>query len=216
MPRKKNKAKAKHGAKGSAKSTPQRTPAKAQQWHAAATPQAPSYSLREEARWVSGHRSAAFEAGKQLRRMPIAFVSAGHLQGTLKEKPLTQPADSASDLASDSDTASDASPPVPSSSSAPDNTAAMADMAIRSPSPAPSHSSSDSSADVVVFRGRGHSPLATTTSSRLESPSPPKDGATDAAPPVTLHNSASAGLSIRVKGKSSPQLYTRASPLTPD
>ena len=118
---------------------------------------------------MSGHRNSAFEAGKKLRDIPIEFVSAGLLEGTIKErKPL-----SVHELGSESDDESVA----PSSSlsvSPPDTTKAMAQMTIRSPSPAASEVSSECS-DQVVFRGRGNTsvPLSTTTS-RVESPLPEK------------------------------------------
>lgn len=69
--------------------------------------------------------------------MPITFVSAGCLQGTVEEKP----------------------EPEPKSEDQPNKaTEALAQMSIRSPSPAPSASSS-ASGELVVFRGRGHNPL---------------------------------------------------------
>jgi hypothetical protein len=37
---------------------------------------------------MSVHRSSAFDSAKKLRHMPIAFVSAGCLEGTVKEKPV--------------------------------------------------------------------------------------------------------------------------------
>jgi len=102
---------------------------------------------------MASHPTAAFDAGKKLRHMPIRFVSAGCLQGTIEERP------PAVKPASDSDSAS-ASASIAASSSCsppPDNTAAMAHMALRSPSPTLSDSSS--SRDEVVFRGRGQEPL---------------------------------------------------------
>lgn len=104
--------------------------------------------------------------------MPVEFVSAGLLQGTLKEP--DQASGSASESASESDGESIA-PSTSSSVSPPDNTRAMAQMVIRSPSPAASDSSSESSSDEVVFRGRGNTsaPLSTITS-RVESPLPQK------------------------------------------
>lgn len=106
----------------------------------------PRFSLMDEARHtgMSNHRTAAFETGKKLRQMPIQFVSAGQLEGTLKKNPLPERAVSRSDNDS----------PAPSSpSSTQENADAMAHMAIRSPSPAASHTSSSS--DEVVFKGRG-------------------------------------------------------------
>jgi len=77
--------------------------------------------------------------------MPIHFVSAGQLEGTIKERPLpAEPAGSESE--------SESAPPS-SPSSTQENTDAMAHMAIRSPSPAASDASSSS--DEVVFQGRG-------------------------------------------------------------
>jgi hypothetical protein len=112
----------------------------------------PRYSLADEARHTgkANHRSAAFEAGKKLRNLPIEFVSAGHLEGTIKEHLLpAKPEESDSE---------DDSPTPSSPSSTQENTDAMAHMALRSPSPAVSDVSSSS--DEVVFQGRGHAPLA--------------------------------------------------------
>lgn len=107
----------------------------------------PRFSLMDEARHtgMSNHRTAAFETGKKLRQMPIQFVSAGHLEGTIKKNLLpAEPAVSESD---------DDSPAPSSPSSTQENADAMAHMAIRSPSPAASDTSSSS--DEVVFKGRG-------------------------------------------------------------
>jgi hypothetical protein len=149
MSRKKAKAKAK--GKAAAKKSPHSASKRhsSQPWpamlDAAATP--PKYSLKDEARWASSHRTTAFEAGKKLRHLPIQFVSAGHLEGTLQEHLLS--AESASE-------SEDNSPAPSSPSSTHENTDAMAHMAIRSPSPAVSDVSSSS--DEVVFQGRGHVP----------------------------------------------------------
>ncbi|KAF1956570.1 hypothetical protein CC80DRAFT_525411 [Byssothecium circinans] len=103
---------------------------------------APRFSLRDEAQWASGHRSNAFMSGKQLRNLPIAFVSAGLLQGTIEEKPPS------------------IEPTVPSSTS-PLVAKHLAEMTIRSSSPSPSvaSASSNSSEEVIVFKGRGETPL---------------------------------------------------------
>lgn len=110
--------------------------------------------------------------------MPVHFVSAGLLEGTIKDREQEKEKLSGPDSASDSDTDSVA-PSTSSSASPPDNTRAMAHMAIRSPSPALSEVSSGSS-DEVVFHGRGNTsaPLST-TASRVESPLPQK-------PPVAV------------------------------
>lgn len=110
------------------------------------------FSLADEARHTSraNHRTAAFETSKKLRNLPIEFVSAGHLEGTIKEHLLpTKPAESDSE---------DDSPMPSSPSSTQENTDAMAHMALRSPSPTLSDVSSSS--DEVVFQGRGQAPLA--------------------------------------------------------
>lgn len=101
--------------------------------------------------------------------MPVEFVSAGLLEGTIKEPKSL----STHELGSESDDESVA--PSSSSVSPPDTTRAMAQMAIRSPSPAVSEAPSECS-DQVVFRGRGttSAPLSTTTTSRVESPLPEK------------------------------------------
>ncbi|KAH7095206.1 hypothetical protein FB567DRAFT_511980 [Paraphoma chrysanthemicola] len=143
MSRKKGKSKA----KGSAKSTPRRAPSKSlsfQSWPAQQE-STPRFTLSDEARWASSHRSAAFDASKKLRHLPVQFVSAGHLEGTIKQTMLR---DAPAQVDSDNDS------PAPSSlSSSQDNTVAMAQMAIRSPSPIVSEASSSS--DEVVFQGRG-------------------------------------------------------------
>lgn len=108
----------------------------------------PKFSLQDEAKWNSSHRTGAYDAGKKLRNLPIQFVSAGQLEGTIKERP--RPVQS-----SDSESKS-ATPSSPSSTQ--ENTDAMAHMAIRSPSPDPSIASSSS--DEVVFQGRGGAPAA--------------------------------------------------------
>ncbi|KAF1946462.1 hypothetical protein EJ02DRAFT_234026 [Clathrospora elynae] len=166
MSRKKGKSKAKAG---SAKSTPHRAPAKrhsSQSWpvHEATAPKPkPKFSLVDEAHWMSQNRSAAFEAGKKLRHMPIHFISAGRLEGTIQQR-LPD-----AELAESESSAESLEPSSPSSS-APDNTNAMAHMAIRSPSPAPSEASS-SSADEVVFTGRGPPSVAPVATLNTSTPS---------------------------------------------
>lgn len=130
------------------------------------------YSLADEARFVQGHRKSAFESGKKLRDMPVEFVSAGMLEGTIKERERA----TADASGSESDDESIA-PSTSSSALPPDNTRAMAKMAIRSPSPALSEASSGSS-DEVVFQGRGNTsaPLSL-SASRVESPLPTKQAA---------------------------------------
>ncbi|KAG9192398.1 hypothetical protein G6011_11132 [Alternaria panax] len=165
---KKGKSKAKGG---SAKGTPQRAPSKRhsyQSWPVREDTAASKFSLKDEVKWVSSHRTAAFETGKKLRHMPIEFISAGHLESTLKklDMPEVETAQAESDSSAESNTPS-------SPSSTPDNTTAMAHMAIRSPSPALSHVSS-SSADEVLFRGRGNQTLAAPATS----PTQPSEGAT--------------------------------------
>ena len=105
--------------------------------------------------------------------MPVEFVSAGMLEGTIKDKEQQEVKAAAPDSGSESDDESIA-PSTSSSMSPPDNTRAMAQMAIRSPSPALSEASSGSS-DEVIFQGRGNSsaPLSMSTS-RVESPLPQK------------------------------------------
>lgn len=133
----------------------------------------PRYSLADEARFVLGHRKNAFEAGKKLRNMPVEFVSAGLLEGTIKERDKVNATD---DSGSESN-AESVAPSTSSSASPPDNTRAMAQMAIRSPSPALSAASeaSSGSSDEVVFQGRANTsaPLST-AASRVESPLPQK------------------------------------------
>jgi hypothetical protein len=101
--------------------------------------QQPKHSLSDEAQWMSKHRSSAFDAGKKLRHLKIEFVSAGCLEGTIKEMMPALPEETTEDHAES------ASPALDSN--------AMASMTIRSPSPAPSTSSS--SEDEIVFKGRG-------------------------------------------------------------
>lgn len=103
-------------------------------------------SLADEARWMSTHRTAAYEANKKLRYMPVQFISAGRLQGTIEERQVVV---DHSEIPSTDRSTSPVCPPVTHV----ENVDAMARMAIRSPSPTASESSS--SADEVVFRGRG-------------------------------------------------------------
>ncbi|KAF1977138.1 hypothetical protein BU23DRAFT_454211, partial [Bimuria novae-zelandiae CBS 107.79] len=151
---------------------------------------AQQFSLRDEARYMSNHRSSAFDSSKRLRHMPVAFVSAGCLEGTVNKK--------------EEEKGSQPEPVAPSSRSPPPSrspvaTEAFAQMTIRSPSPAPSASSasSASSEELIVFRGRGHTPLthatppshpikADTTPSvaPLTTESQPASAATKAAPPT--------------------------------
>lgn len=176
--------------------------------------------------------------------MPVEFVSAGCLEGTIKDR------QTVSAPASESDSESDVDSVAPSSTSSalpPDNTRAMAHMAIRSPSPAASEASSGSS-DEVVFRGRGNAsaPLSTTTTSRVESPLPPRQAvavavadavhtavdevAANAKPVVAqaakaasipvehVHANAKVNISIRVKGVvvpwQAPSVYLADDPQT--
>lgn len=110
---------------------------------------------------MANHRTSAFEAGKSLRHLPVQFVSAGHLEGTIKEHIFAVENNSLKPSSS------------PSSSTLPqdhalDNTDAMAHMAIRSPSPVPSDLSS--SADEVVFTGRSKIPPAPETTASAQLP----------------------------------------------
>ncbi|KAI0587990.1 R3H multi-domain protein [Pyrenophora tritici-repentis] len=150
----KNKAKASPG-----KNTPHRAPYKrhsSQSWQVRDEAVASKFSLQDEARWASNHRTAAYEAGKNLRHMPpIQFISAGHLEGTLKK---IVPAVESTQVETPESSAESFTPSSPLST--PDNTNAMAHMVIRSPSPALSEASS--SADEVLFRGRGNQAQVTT------------------------------------------------------
>ncbi|KAF2845997.1 hypothetical protein T440DRAFT_492948 [Plenodomus tracheiphilus IPT5] len=214
MSRKKGKSKA----KGSAKSTPHRAPANrhsSQPWPAQeawamltiAAAMAPKLSLTEEARWMSSHRTAAYEAGKKLRHMPIQFISAGRLEGTIKERPpvVVDAADSESN---------DDSVAASSSSAPPDNTAAMAHLALRDPSPALSESSS--SGDEVVFRGRGQEqlvPVATSHSATKSSQTRPNFNVPgdDIRPSATHSTSTLAVASAAAQTSVSPQVENQAS-----
>ncbi|KAF2623464.1 hypothetical protein BU25DRAFT_179519 [Macroventuria anomochaeta] len=165
----KSKGSAKSTPKNTPKNTPRRTPSTFHPWPQ--EEEKPRYSLADEARYVLGHRKNAFESGKKLRDMPVHFVSAGLLEGTIKEREKVTVTVTGSGSESDAESLA----PSPSSSaSPPDNTRAMAQMAIRSPSPAPSEASSASS-DEVVFQGRGNtSAPRSTAASRVESPLPQK------------------------------------------
>ncbi|KAH7138348.1 hypothetical protein B0J11DRAFT_500574 [Dendryphion nanum] len=107
---------------------------------------------------MATHRSQAFDSEKRLRDRKVTFVSAGYLEGTIKENiredpflvqepysPL--PTIPTSELDRNIDTDMDHQPPEPAN--------AMARMTIRSPCPAPSTSSLSSSEDEVIFCGRG-------------------------------------------------------------
>jgi hypothetical protein len=167
----------------------------------------PKFSLVDEARWMSNHRTAAFEAGKKLRHMPIQFISAGRLEGTIKER---MPAAEESAPESEEEVESFA-PSSPASSAPPDNTEAMAHMAIRSPSPAVSEASS--SADEVLFRGRGQPPRLSTNKSPMVrgahpiavAPVPTRQCVSEATSVVQqAAPSASIELSIRVSSTTQP------------
>ncbi|KAF5846917.1 hypothetical protein GGP41_003169 [Bipolaris sorokiniana] len=215
--KKKGKTKAKGG---SAKSTPHRAPAKRslQSWalHDEDTfvpaAIASKFTLKDEARWVSNHRTTAFKEGNNLRHMPIQFVSAGHLQGTLKENlPDVKPAqEDPSQSSSES-----AAPSLPSPTL--DNAEAMAQMAIRSPSPAPSDASS--STDEVLFRGRCIQPPAAPVVTADTTPAPPvtttaKDSTSDQSVPPTeaAATQVSVELSISTSSVSKVQEETVSDP----
>lgn len=97
----------------------------------------------DEARYLSNHKSRAFEADRKLRLMGINFVSAGLLEGTIKEKEREPP--TTVDEPSQS--------PKPAADSPASTMQTMEKLTIRSPSPSPSNSSEEE----VVFRGRGAS-----------------------------------------------------------
>jgi hypothetical protein len=161
------------------------------------------FSLADEARWQANHRTSAFETGKKLRHLPIEFVSAGHLEGTLKHQlPPAEPAESGS---------ADDSPAPSSPSSTQDNTAAMAHMAIRSPSPAVSDASTSS--DEVVFQGRNQVPSmlaaspAPSSARRQDVPDVPPLAAAltdDQAPVAETGTRAPVELSFRLKATPVP------------
>ncbi|OAL45968.1 hypothetical protein IQ07DRAFT_590759 [Pyrenochaeta sp. DS3sAY3a] len=159
MSRKKGKSKAKGS---SARSTPRRNSPHLQ--HQSASSNYPSaaahMSLADEARWMSTHRTTAYEANKKLRDLPVQFISAGRLQGTIEERQVVV---DHSELASTDQGTSPVCPPPTHI----ENVDAMARMAIRSPSPAASESSS--SADEVVFRGRGQTDPTHSISQNLDS-----------------------------------------------
>ncbi|KAF2121719.1 hypothetical protein BDV96DRAFT_482547 [Lophiotrema nucula] len=98
----------------------------------------PQFSMRDEARFLASHRSRAFDTGRKLRLERVEFVSAGLLEGTIKEKEPPREKQEADHNNAPSEESTTASP-------------AMEKMAIRSPSP----SLSSSSEEVVLFRGRG-------------------------------------------------------------
>lgn len=106
------------------------------------------FSLRDEARYMSNHRSSAFESSTKLRHLPVAFVSAGCLLGSIPDKiPQTDPLATCSSLPANTTDSADA----------------LAQMTIRSPSPSPSAASTASSEERIVFRGRARTPLPRTT-----------------------------------------------------
>ncbi|KAJ4365749.1 squalene synthetase-like protein [Neocucurbitaria cava] len=193
MSRKKGKSKA----KGAPKSTPHSAPSKRhspQSWQPQQST-TPGFSLVDEARWMSNHRTAAFEAGKRLRHMPVQFISAGHLEGTIKGR---MPVVQAAEPESGSEPTAPSSPAsAPPHRKAPDHTHAMAQMAIRSPSPAASDTSS--SADEVLFRGRGQVAAASATETTGSSA---QHTTTHKTVPESLP---SVELSIRVKPTAPPE-----------
>jgi hypothetical protein len=151
------------------------------------------FSLADEARFTSGHRSTAFDAGKKLRHLPISFVSAGCLEGTIKDQ-VAEPVE-----------------PAPATSSAPDvNQDAFAHMTIRSPSRSLSVSSlvsSASSEEVVVFRGRGHADTLVKATSPMPVAPTSVTPASVASTPAVLGESATPLLTAATfMDKTSPKL----------
>lgn len=113
------------------------------------------FSLADEARFTSAHRSTALDPSTKLRHMPVSFVSAGCLEGTIKEI-ASQPAGAL---------------PAPPS---PLDLATLAQMTLQAPSRSPSVSSlasNASSEEVVVFRGRGSILAASTLAISAVQPS---------------------------------------------
>ncbi|KAF2257553.1 hypothetical protein CC78DRAFT_538439, partial [Lojkania enalia] len=106
----------------------------------------PKFSLADEARYLSTHRSRAFDPDRKLRLLKIDFVSAGRLEGTIKEHQGDH--DGHDHLAEDKQ--EDEDPPIATAAESPTTVQTMAKIAIRSPSPSPSASSEE-----VVFKGRG-------------------------------------------------------------
>lgn len=126
-----------------------------------ATPQsvkshATAFSLADEAKWASSHRSSAFSADKKLRSLQIEFVSAGLLEGTLKVQETV---------------VETATVPESSPDSSPTAATAMRKMAIRSPSPLATPSDSSSSEDEIVFKGRANMVSAQVSASSQTAPS---------------------------------------------
>lgn len=89
---------------------------------------------------MSSHRSSAFAADKKLRYLKIEFVSAGTLEGTLKKQDTIE-------------SHAELPPTPPELSSEPNTAAALAKMALSSPSP-PESEPDSSSEDEIVFQGR--------------------------------------------------------------
>jgi len=148
------------------------------------------FTLADEARWNASHRTTAYSTGKKLRDMPIEFVSAGQLEGTIKKKPLPESVET--DSESDS--------PAPSSpSTTQENADAMAHMALRSPSPALSVASTSS--DEVVFQGRSQPSLAPVQSSpSFQAPGAPVVKTASASKPLGLTHAATSTItSINIR-----------------
>ncbi|KAF2001101.1 hypothetical protein P154DRAFT_522081 [Amniculicola lignicola CBS 123094] len=140
----------------------------------------PHFSMRDEARNTTAHADDVFRPARKLRmEPPIAFVSGGFLEGTVKKGKKNPP------LPIDDSSSTDTSP-----------TSAMARMAIRSPSPAPS----DSSVEEIVFKGRNFKP------SPQSAPIPAKAAASKPEPSKPTHKvtptdveseAAATGVSVR-------------------
>ncbi|KAF2011807.1 hypothetical protein BU24DRAFT_289563 [Aaosphaeria arxii CBS 175.79] len=133
-----------------------------------------AFSLAEEARFTSGHRTHTFESGTKLRHRPVQFVSAGLLQGTIPQKEfsalpvgLKTVQDTAISLESLSGrhaikVRGPEPEPEPEHIVAAATASAIAQLSIRSESPQLHGQNSDSSSeDEIVFQGRSAMPAPT-------------------------------------------------------
>ncbi|ORY15799.1 hypothetical protein BCR34DRAFT_558084 [Clohesyomyces aquaticus] len=111
------------------------------------------FSMQEEARFTASH-THAFDPDRKLRYLKVNFVSAGMLEGTVKDKEQTEEMEEKAQIHRPSSPAAVSSSP---------EATGISHLAIttRSPSPSPS----DSSMEEVVFKGRRRPPAGGTQGS---------------------------------------------------
>ncbi|KAF2730266.1 hypothetical protein EJ04DRAFT_567924 [Polyplosphaeria fusca] len=176
--------------------------------HHSSNPPRGAFTLADEGRFYTNHRSRAFEPDRKLRLLPVGFVSAGCLVGTVPDKE------------------EGTGPPAPFAtpdSPADDASKLLATMALRSSSP----SNSSDVSDEIVFQGRGPTPaIVAPDTGPVALAAPTSDApvmATDASvasPSVNIHGTVTQAASrlgkTRVKSIRSVDIPTLDSPIESD